>query len=236
MKKPIELIIACLFLIMAGCAAPQKPHYDYAAYKNADPHSILIVPVVNRSIDVTAQDYFLSTVTIPLAEKGYYVFPVNLVKRVLEDDGLSDADMVHNSDTSKLCSMFGADSVLYVSVERWDARYAVLSTSVTVELNYAMKEGKSGETIWKHKEMMVYTPQNNANTGNPVANLIAMAITAAITKAAPNYMPLAHQANARAFHIDGTGIPAGPYHELYKKDSYYAAPAVSDKAKDKPES
>ena len=72
-------------------------------------------------VDVTAPDYFLSTVPIPLAERGYYVFPVNLVKRVLEDDGLSDAVLVHSADPKRLAALFGADAVLYVTIERWDA-------------------------------------------------------------------------------------------------------------------
>jgi hypothetical protein len=218
MKKLIRCSVVLVLIIAAGCAA-KHPHADYTAFKAADPHSILIVPVINHSVEVNAPDYLLSTMTIPLAEKGYYVFPVNLVKRTLEDDGLSDADMVHNASTTKLCDLFGADSVLYVSIERWDARWVVLSTRVTVALTYSMKEGKTGEVIWQRKENMVYVPQNS-NTGNIVGNLIAAAVTAAITKAAPNYMPLAHQANAQAFLPTGTGIPAGPYHELYKKDAY----------------
>ena len=41
---------------------------------------------------------------------------------------------------------------------------------------------------------------------------LANAITAAVTKAAPNYMPLAHQANAAALYTyPGSGIPFGPY-------------------------
>ena len=72
-----------------------------------------------------APDYYLSTAAKPLAERGYYVFPFNLVKRVMEDDGLADADMVHAADPVRLASLFGADTVFYVSIERWDARYAV---------------------------------------------------------------------------------------------------------------
>ena len=37
------------------------------------------------------------------------------------------------------------------------------------------------------------------------------AITAAITRAAPNYMPLARQANAQAIEYGYTAIPDGPY-------------------------
>jgi hypothetical protein len=39
-----------------------------------------------------------------------------------------------------------------------------------------------------------------------------------MTKAAPNYMPLAQQANALAIYTKGQGLPAGPYDQLYQKD------------------
>jgi hypothetical protein len=46
-----------------------------------------------------------------------------------------------------------------------------------------------------------------------------MAISAAMTKAAPNYMPLARQANGMAFkYPEGPGFPAGPYHPDHLKD------------------
>jgi len=200
-------IILLFIIILAACAAKR----DYTKFNSANLRSILIVPVVNRSVDVTAPDYFLSTITIPIAEQGYYVFPVNLVKRILEDDGLSDADLVHNAPASRLCSLFGADAVLYVSIEKWDAKYMLLTTQVTVELIYTIKDGKTDDTLWEDKETMVYAPQNNQNTGNPLAMLIVMAVSAAVTKAAPNYLPLAQQANAKAFKYPGNGIPPGPY-------------------------
>jgi hypothetical protein len=148
--------------------------------------------------------------TIPLAEKGYYIFPVHLVKRVLEDEGLSDADLVHNAPAEKLGNMFGADAILYVAIESWDARYYVINTTVTVQLAYIIKDGRSGETLWEHRQRMVYTPQNTS-TGNLIADLVVMAVNAAVTKISPNYMPLARQANATSFAYPGPGIPPGPY-------------------------
>jgi len=212
MRSNVKLIrhtiVLFLVILAAGCATVQK---DYTKFNAASPHSILIVPVVNKSVDVTAPDYFLSTIAVPVAEQGYYVFPVNLVKRVLEDDGLSDADMVHNAPTARLCSLFGADAVLYVTIEKWEAKYLLLTTQVTVALAYSIKDGKTGDTLWEDRETMVYSPQNNQNTGNPVATLVVMAVQAAVTKAAPNYLPLAQQANAKAFLYPGPGIPPGPY-------------------------
>jgi hypothetical protein len=44
-----------------------------------------------------------------------------------------------------------------------------------------------------------------------MAALIAAAINAAATRAAPNYMPLAKQANAQVFVLGPHAIPNGPY-------------------------
>ena len=191
---------------MTGWATTPK---DYTKFNASRPNSILIVPIVNKSVEVTAADYCLSTITIPLAEQGYYVFPVNLVKRMLEDDGLSDSTLVHNASVEKLTNLFGADAVLYVTINQWDAQYMVLTTQVSVDLGYVIKDGKTGDTLWEHNEKMVYVPQNSGGGG--IGGLIVMAINAAVTKAAPNYVPLARQANKKAFTYPGPGIPPGPY-------------------------
>jgi hypothetical protein len=216
LKLDLCALIGAL-VILSGCATKPLEHKDYAEFRKASPHSILIVPVVSRSVDVDAPDYFLSTIARPIAERGYYVFPVNLIKRIMEDDGLSDANLVHSSDTSKLAGLFGADSVLYIVIERWDSRYAVLSTTTTVELSYSLKSGATGQELWKHKEKLAYDPAGQQSQSG-LAGLIAKAIVAAIEKAKPNYMPLARQANGLAVHRLGQGLPAGPHDALFQKD------------------
>jgi hypothetical protein len=211
-----KMLIVGALLMLSGCVEAPK-RYDYAHFRTEAPRSILIVPVTNRSVDVNAPDYFLATIATPLAERGYYVFPVNMVKSVLSDDGLSDANLVHAGDPRRLGELFGADAVMYISIERWDARYAVLSTAVTVELTYTIKSAHTGEELWSNHQRVVYQPQ--ANGGGGIAGLLANAIVAAIAKAAPNYMPLAHQANNGAINIKGTGLPAGPYDGLFGKDT-----------------
>lgn len=208
MKKILLIVIVCS-VIATGCATLPPPK-DYTDFNAANIRSILIVPVVNNSVDVTAPNYFLSTVSVPVAEHGYYVFPVNLIKRILEDDGLSDADLVHAAPATKLCELFGADAVLYVAIERWDAKYMFLTTSVTVELTYVLKSGVSGDILWQDKQTQTYSPQSSSG-GHPLVMIVTMLINAAITKAAPNYMPLAKQANNIAFSYPGPGFPYGPY-------------------------
>ena len=204
--KKLFLLVSLTFII--GCAS--VPKKDYTKFNAAAPKAILVVPVVNRSVNVDAPNYFLSTITIPVAEQGYYVFPVNLVKRILEDNGLADADMVHNAPAQKLASLFGADAILYITINRWDARYIILSTTITVNLDYVLKDGKTGDVLWSDSRTVQYTPQGSSS-GNIFADLIVDVAIAAINKAAPNYIPLAKQANWEAFKYPGPGVPPGPY-------------------------
>ncbi|MCG8313655.1 MAG: DUF799 domain-containing protein [Pseudomonadales bacterium] len=197
--------VLVLVVSLSGCAT-RTASTDNSPFYEANIRSLLVVPIVNNSLDVDAPNYMLSTLTIPLAEKGYYVFPVNTVKVVLEQEGFYEAAVVHAQDSGALARLFGADAVLYVTINRWDAQYAVLSTVVTVDFGYRLVS-HDGQEIWQSRKQMQYQPQNNNSSGNLMADLIGAAIQAAITKAKPNYMPLTEQANDAVIRT----IPPGPY-------------------------
>lgn len=196
-----------LALLVTGCAAPAK--VDHSAFQAAKPRSILVVPAVNKSLDVDAPNYLLTTLTVPLAEKGFYVFPVHTARTVLEQEGFYEGEVIHQQPPEMLASLFGADAVLYVTINRWDATYAVITTTVTVDFDYRMV-AKDGTEIWKANKQMQYSPQNQ-NTGHPLGNLIAAAVSAALTRADPNYMPLTVMANDQVFNWGPNAIPVGPY-------------------------
>lgn len=207
LSYPIMLLAISVSLLSA-CA--HKPMNRQEAFLAASPRSILVIPVVNKSVEVTAADYMLSTASVPLAERGYYVFPINLVKRVLEDEGLADSSLVHSAPSSKLASLFGADAVLYITIDRWDAQYAVINTAVTVLINYEIRDGKTDKTLWKARSHVVHN--SDSGGGGGIAGLVAKSIIAAIARAAPDYMPLARRANLLAINeYPGHGIPMGPY-------------------------
>lgn len=209
-RRTAGSLVALLVTALAtGCVTPPKK--DYTAFRAADPHSILVIPVVNNTINVEAPALFLSTLPIPVAERGYYVFPVNMVKRVLENEGLADPNLVHTADTARLCNLFGADAVLYVSIEAWTARYMVINTEVIVEFDYVMKDAKSGDTIWKERRRVVSNSMDGAQ--DPLSPLVM----AVIAKAYPNYMGLARGANSLVFTAPGIGLPAGPRNKEYGK-------------------
>lgn len=200
-----------------SCVTAPPEKWDYTRLRQANPKTVLVVPVINKTVDVDAPDYFLSTIARPVAERGYYVFPVNAVKHLLDDDGLSDANLVHEANPTRLGEIFDADAILYITIERWDAKYVVLTTQVTVEFTYVLKSGRTGDELWRHREAMVYAPQAAA-MGHPLTMLITMAVNAALAKAIPNYLPLTQEANHWAVNRPQHGLPAGPYHQEYKKD------------------
>jgi len=205
----MKWLFAVLAVFLTGCVAT-VPKKDLSAFQAAAPRSILVIPSVNKTLDVDAPNYLLSTLTVPLAEKGYYVFPVHTTKTVLEQEGFYEGEQIHAQPPESLAKMFGADSVLYVTIQRWDAKYAFLTTVVTVEFDYRIVN-KDGTELWATKQRMQYQPDNSNNSGPPLAQLLAAAINAAVTRAAPNYMPLARQANAQVFLLGPSAIPNGPY-------------------------
>jgi hypothetical protein len=213
----VALAIVTLSAALAGCAtAPTSK--DYTVFRSEAPRSILVVPVLNNSLNVPAPDFFLSTISRPFAERGYYVFPAYMVKRVMEDDGLADPGLIHNAPAARLGRLFGCDAALLVTIQRWDSKYMLITTQTTVQFDYALKSCKTGSTLWQDSQTMVYSPQSSSS-GNPIADLIAQAIMAAVEKGAPNYMPLTMQANALAAGVPGRGLPAGPYLPAqYQKD------------------
>jgi hypothetical protein len=211
------LTISSLLLFLAACSTP-KMNADYSQFREADPHSILVLPALNQTVSIEAPEFFLSTVSKPFAERGYYTFPAHMVKRTLEEEGLSDTLLIYEADAASMGRLFNCDSALYITIEKWESKYLVLSTTTTVEFSYELKSCHSGQSIWRNHQVLSYTPDSNSS-GNPLADLVVMAVTAAIEKAAPNYIPLAQQANSMASITVGRGLPAGPYlPDRYKAD------------------
>lgn len=208
-RLKITLLLIAIF-VLASCAQQSGPRAP-TKFEQLRPRSILVVPIVNKSVDVQAPTSLLTTLPTVLGNKGYYVFPINTVKTVLDHEGFYEPAEVHNQPPESLAAMFGADSILYVTINDWTSQYVLLSTTTIVDFNYQLVS-RDGHTIWSERKRLSYTPQSN-DTGNAFANLINSAISAAMERMAPNYLPLARQANQEAFTTGRSAIPPGPYSE-----------------------
>ena len=195
MKKLFILLTACATLGLAGCA--NRP----VSFPVQDPdmRSILIVPVVNESHEVLAGNLMLSTMSWPLAERGYYTFPVNTVKFVCEQEGWYEPEKVHELEPTKLANMFNADAVLYARVKFWDATYMLVSTKTKITVDYYLYN-RAGEKLVERQYTYAYQPDSSGS-------ILADLVVAAIQRAAPDYKPLANGVNAMMV----TNFAPGPY-------------------------
>lgn len=224
-----KLLVPLLVLLLSACAVQPVDKSYLEPLHQARLQSVLIVPVQNNVIDVLAPTSVLATLPFSLAEKGYYTFPVNTVKTLLEAEGYYEPAEVHNAPPEQLAALFGADSILYVTIHEWDAKYVVLSTTTQVDFAYKLV-GADGALLWEARQQMAYSPQQQNSSGNPLADLIVMAITAAVERAAPNYLPLTRAANAQAFSGIGTALPPGPYSRQYLEYYQKLTPASATPA------
>ena len=203
----MKLLLVLVIGLLSGCAVQPKP--DLAAFYAHKPRSILVVPVLNESPEISAPSVFISTITKPLAERGYYVFPVYLTDLILRDFGLTEAGHIHQLPTQRFFELFGADAVLFVTIKDWSSKYLVLASSVVVAMEYELKDTKTGTVLWQSKQQVAHSSGGS--------DLISMAVSAAINAMVTDYLPLARQANNQVF-LPASGLPAGPYHPEYGKD------------------
>ena len=144
---PKLAIALCAVFLMAGCAT-KKP-FDYSAYKASRPRSILVLPPVNNSPDVTATYSVMSFVTKPLSEAGYYVMPVGMVAQAFKENGLTQPTDMHQTAPAKLREIFGADAALYITVTKFGSTYTVLNSETLVRVEGKLMDLKSGATLWQ---------------------------------------------------------------------------------------
>jgi hypothetical protein len=219
MKKIFTIALLSTALLISGCGGGRKLSKDYTAFRASNPNSILVAPVINHSNEVDAADLFMTTLAVPLAERGYYVFPTNASKKLMDAEGLGDPGLIHQAPTTDLGRVFGADSIMYVEVIDWKTGYQVVNNKIQVEFLYTLKSAKDNSVLWQDQQKYVYS--RSANTGNLLANMVANAIQGAINSTKRDFTPLAQQANILVLTPAGTGVPFGPRSSDAKKNDKY---------------
>lgn len=202
---------------LSGCAMP--PSRDYSAFRQSRPRSILVLPPLNQSPDVRASYSVLSTVTQPLAESGYYVFPVALVDQTFKENGLTHPAEMHQAPLRKLQDIFGADAVLYLVVEQYGASYRLIDSEVVVAVQARLVDARSGQLLWEGRTS-VSDAEGRSNAGG---GLIGLLVTAAVRQVLASSvgdagLPVARIASQRLLRARSEGMLYGPHSPSYLQD------------------
>ncbi|MGH8463434.1 MAG: DUF799 domain-containing protein [Pseudomonas sp.] len=189
MNVIMRMTVLALTALLAGCVVPQR-NVDYGAFRESKPASILVLPPLNTSVDVAAGAAVLAQATRPLAESGYYVVPVAVMEETFKQNGLTNADEIHELAAKRLRDIFGADAALYMTVKQYGSSYAVLSSSITVSIDAALVDLRTGSKLWDGSKQVVHA--NNSSGG-----LIGMLVQAVVDQ-------VANTLSDRSYDVAGT--------------------------------
>ncbi|WP_380181802.1 DUF799 domain-containing protein [Kalamiella sp. sgz302252] len=208
MKKLFVFIALLAAMTLTGCA--KKTPYDYSEFRASKPASILVLPAENKSPDIKAAHSFASLVTLPLAESGYYVFPVAVVEETFKQNGLTNATDIRSVPTAKLHEIFNADAALYIDISDYGTKYMIVDSETRVSATARLVDLRSGKQIWSGSATASDNEGNNNNQ-----SLLGMLVAAAVNQIASNITDKAHDVaaitSARLLMAEGDGdILPGP--------------------------
>lgn len=207
----IGLGVALGGLTLAGCAT--KP-YDYTNYRAYPPRSILVIPPLNESTDVRGTYGYLSTVTRPIAELGYYVYPVVVVDHFFKDNGMPTPGEMAQAPLGKIREIIGADAVLYVTLRQYGTRYQVIASTTAVVAAARLVDTRTGTLLW---EGTLAAQNSSGGSGSILADLVGALIMQAIGHSTDQARTVAEQANAQ-LAVKDRGLLHGPYSPRYGQE------------------
>ncbi len=202
--------------LLSACAAPQP--YDYSAYKQARPASLLVMPPLNETPEVNASYGVLSQVTLPLAEAGYYVVPVSLMDETFRQNGLNHPAEIQEVSAQKLREIFGADAAVYIKVSRYGTSYAVISSETTVTVHARVVDLRSGQLLWTGSASASSRENQSSSQGGLVGLLVQAVVTQIIGTVSDASFRYAGMANQRLLGPRRNGVLYGPRSLNYQKD------------------
>ena len=211
--------LACMVAALSaltGCATRTPP--DLSAYRQSRPASLLVLPPVNDSTDLLGSPAVMAQAVAPLAELGYYVFPVNLVQESFRENGLTMPQDIQDVSAQKLREIFGADAAVYIKVKQYGTKYNIVASESRVTVEGRIVDLRSGQQIWAG-EATASSAESDSSSQSGIAGLLIKAlvnqIVGQVSDASFTYAAIANQ---RLFGMPKFGIPTGPRSPRYQKD------------------
>lgn len=205
------LVLAAVALTLGACETVEP--YDYSLYHAHMPRSVIVLPPLDNTMEVEATYAYLSTVTQPLAEQGYYVFPVAVVDRMLRDNGLTGPAEMHGAPIDRLREVFGADAVLYVTLHDWGTAYRVLDSATEVTVEAHLVDLHSGTEIWGGTHTA--TVSSSSGSGDLIGMLVGAVVNQIASSVSDPSVDVARDCNNALFCNKTNGMLVGPLHPEY---------------------
>jgi len=212
-----QLAAALVVVAALGACATPSP-YDYTAFRENRPVSMLVLPPLNETPEVAATYGVLSQVTLPLAEAGYYVLPVSLMDETFRQNGLNNPAEIHDVSPQKLREIFGADAVVYIKVTQYGTSYVVVSSETRVTAQARIVDLRTGQLLWQGSATASSSEGRSSNQGGLAGLLITAIVTQIVETASDTSFIFSGVASQRLLSPRKNGVLYGPRSPNYQKD------------------
>jgi hypothetical protein len=142
-----------MLMMMTGCSSRVKPA-SIPGYAERGIRIIVVMPVKAPTVDPKVARLMRDRILETLYFKGYPRIPLGLVDGTLAKvyDKVPDSGV--DIPPQAVRTLLNADAVLYVTVHELRTSTAWLYAATIISATFELRDGKTGETIWKAR------PQN----------------------------------------------------------------------------
>lgn len=235
MKRTLFILLIAALVTFESCGTNKSvlKCERYPLMYEEHPASILIMPPINQTTDEDAKEYIYSSVSRPLAEAGYYVFPPRLGMDLLKENSAYDTEEYINGDASIFANTIGADAVCIVVIHKFDKSFG--RGKLYTDATYYVKSTHSNEILFEKRCDFVIDYSSFKSVSAPsslgLIGLITSAVATTVANIASNVASAAQKHTMEAARMCSYyalyDIPKGKYHPLFMQDKDSSA----DKAK-----
>ncbi|WP_071145470.1 GNA1162 family protein [Bacteroides ihuae] len=221
MKKIIYFALIATLFASCGTTSNLTRGKSYPKMYSDKPTTILVMPPINKTVNVEAKEYFYTSMMVPLCEKGYYVISPFLAMDLLKNESAYDSELYLDGNLASFKKVFGADVALFTVINQWSK--STLGNTITVEVEYILKSTTSNEILFNRKgTLVVDTSLNSTSNAGLLGALVDMAASA-INTALTDKVIAARRCNNFVLH----DLPDGVYAPLFDKDQDVSAGGIN---------
>lgn len=213
MKTHLVFIAAIIALVLTSCETTTRLS-QYPKMYDEHPVTLLVMPPINNTTNVEAKDLLYTSISKPLAEAGYYVISPLLSYEVLRNESAYDAELFIDKPLNKFGEFFGADAVVFSTIETW----AKQGLGIRTVLHYTIKSTHTNEVVFDRTCDLYLDFDNSSSSTSGFGALLDLAV-AAIKTAISDHIVAARKANNYVFK----DIPRGKYHPDFDQDKSVGA-------------
>jgi hypothetical protein len=174
------------------------------------PVTLLVMPPINNSNNVEAKELLYTSISLPLAEAGYYVISPHLAMEIFKAESAYDAENFLDQSVGMFGKVFGADAVIFSVIDEWKK----IGFGIQTKLKFIIKSTRTNEILFDRTCDLYLNLSDDNNYGGGLVGALANVAVSAINTALTDHIVAARMCNWFVFE----DVPQGKYRAEHQQD------------------